>query len=860
VALRIAMLGQYPIDESHIVGGVEAVMVPLLRGLVRFTDLDLHVLTCQSGVNDRLGQTAFGQPLHVLKRYRLGRITFHRRDVVHMQHTLQRLAPDLVHAQGMGIYAAAAVASPYPHIVTAHGIFFREAELATEIALRFRGFLDSILEQYCLTRVKNLISISPYVEDELVTRRGFLGQVYRIENPVDDRFFSVQGQEEQGTVLYAGAVVPRKNLLDLLRAFVIVRERMPRVCLRVAGEIESAPGYVATCRRFIEEQHLTPAVSFLGSLSAEEMANEYAHCSLLALPSRQETAPVAIAEAMAAGRPVVATAMCGVPYMVEEGVSGLLVELGDVSALADALLRVLSDAPLRQRMGTRGREIAEARFRADIVAAQTRQVYLRLQSLKAPPQRGPSPPRCERDAKQLARDGRRRQPDMESRTRMERSPPAGAGRTPEAASQRGPTGSPSKGTFRALLKKLFTARWDTIIRGWYDYNVLRHLRPLSPRQLQVNVTYRCNARCTMCNIWQMPEREEMSLEDFSRMLDDPLFGTIERLTLAGGEPSLRRDLLPLTRLFVQKMPRLNSVTLITNGLAVERILTDSRAMVELCAQRGIHFNASVSLDGVGQVHDEMRNVPGAFARVERCLMGLKQLQTDAWRHEYSQPFWLGASCVITRKNLYGLRELQDWCAERGVDLGFQLVGFHETYVSNVERRGELDFDQADREYLFSFLRELAGLRAPPNFISYYWHDMLKMYRDGRSRQTPCPFAVDSFVLDCYGDLYYCLSERKIGNCACRHEYSLTPQPPPLRYGDAPQQGKSVTPAPGGTSTAGDKRASAGPCSAVYYAPENLAFREQMTRSVCLQCNSGCFVNVGIKKDLKKYLWFLATGR
>jgi glycosyltransferase involved in cell wall biosynthesis len=239
--------------------------------------------------------------------------------------------------------------------------------------------MDGTFERYCLARVKNLISISPYVEDELVGRRGFQGRVYRIENPVDDRFFLARDQEQEATILYAGAVIPRKNLLDLLRALVIVRGEMPQVNLRIAGETESAPTFMATCRQFITEQCLAPVVSFLGSLTAEDMANEYARCTLLALTSRQETAPVAIAEAMAAGRPVMATAICGVPYMVEESVSGLLVEPGDVTALANALLRILSDTSLRQKMGARGREMAEARFRAEVVANQTRQVYLGLQ-------------------------------------------------------------------------------------------------------------------------------------------------------------------------------------------------------------------------------------------------------------------------------------------------------------------------------------------------------------------------------------------------------------------------------------------------------------------------------------------------
>lgn len=407
---------------------------------------------------------------------------------------------------------------------------------------------------------------------------------------------------------------------------------------------------------------------------------------------------------------------------------------------------------------------------------------------------------------------------------------------------------------RSLLGRLRAARWDVLARGVWEYNVLRHFRTLPPRQLQINVTYRCNARCTMCNIWQMEDQPEMDLAQFAQVLEDPLFAGIERLTLAGGEPTLRPGLIPLTELFINKMPRLKSLTLVTNGLAVERVLAHSRALWGLCTQHGLNLNISVSLDGIGKVHDEMRNVPGAFARVEKCLLGLKDLG-DELADTQRASYWFGVGCVITRKNLYHLRELQAWCEERGIEVGFQLVGFHETYVANVEQRGELDFDPADRAYLFQFLKELAADRSPSNLMAYYWDDMLRMYRDGRSRQTPCPFTVDSFVLDAYGDIYYCLSERKIGNCLkglATTEESLPEQP-----------GRDA-----GTDAKGSRTDSrehgvrgAGPCSAIYYDPANLSFRQQMTRSSCLQCNSACFVNVGIKKDLKKYLWFLlARGR
>ena len=375
--MRVAMLGQYPLDESHIVGGVEAVMVPLLRGLARFEDLEVHVVTCLPGVEIQSIRTASGWPLHILKRRRLGRITFHRRDVSSMGRTLRRLAPDLVHAQGIGIYAAAAASSPYPHVATTHGIFSREAEFATGLASRFRGFMDSAFERYCVARMKNLISISPYVEEELARIGGFRGRIYRIDNPVADAYFTVNTEGEEATILYAGRVIPRKDLLTLLRTLVIVRKEIPQVRLRVAGETESAPAYFETCRQFIEEQALGTAVTFLGSLPMEQMVQEYARCAVLALSSKQETAPVAVAEAMAAGRPVVATRVCGVPYMVEDGVSGLLVD-SHVDGLASALVRVLRDRRLRKQMGQHGRELAEERFRVHVVAGKTRQVYLQL--------------------------------------------------------------------------------------------------------------------------------------------------------------------------------------------------------------------------------------------------------------------------------------------------------------------------------------------------------------------------------------------------------------------------------------------------------------------------------------------------
>ncbi|MGC8785904.1 MAG: glycosyltransferase, partial [Anaerolineae bacterium] len=204
--MRVAVLGQYPLCEERIVGGIEAVLVPLLRALSCFNDLELHIVTCQPGVEEKLEMTQAGWPLHLLKRRRFGRLMFHIRDVSSIQRTLRRISPDIVHAHGLGIYAAAAAQSPYAHIVTLHGIIPREAAFVEGTAARLRAFLDSVYARYCLAQVKNLISINPYVEQELVHLGGFRGRIHQIENPVDDIFFTVKGDGEEATILYAGRV------------------------------------------------------------------------------------------------------------------------------------------------------------------------------------------------------------------------------------------------------------------------------------------------------------------------------------------------------------------------------------------------------------------------------------------------------------------------------------------------------------------------------------------------------------------------------------------------------------------------------------------------------------------------------
>ena len=125
------------------------------------------------------------------------------------------------------------------------------------------------------------------------------------------------------------------------------------------------------------EQGLASNVAFLGLLDKEQLLQEYARCSAVVLASRQETMPMAVIEAMAAAKPVVAMRVGGVSELVEDGNSGYTVAPGDVEGMARHILELLDNAPLRRRMGEHARQLAE-RFQLETVAAQYRQLYYQV--------------------------------------------------------------------------------------------------------------------------------------------------------------------------------------------------------------------------------------------------------------------------------------------------------------------------------------------------------------------------------------------------------------------------------------------------------------------------------------------------
>lgn len=371
MTFKLAMVTPYPAKAGIITGGVEGVAYYLTHALREITSIELHILApCglrEPGIEQRDGMTIHWLPVPRLPGF-LSYWTIYRRTV---HRCLSEINPDVTHFQGL---AGWALGYDKPCVLTIHGITERDV-LFTPHAFRYlRHKIVGWVERLGRKKSRDTIVINPYVLEELGGQ--IKGRRWPIENPIMSELFEIKRENGVPRILFAGHISSLKNVDGLIRSFAVVNKLIPQATLHLAGPW-SYPEFHAQCVHEVSELGITHAVRFLGNLDRIALRAELSQASCLALVSHQENAPMVVAEAMAAGVPVVASRLCGLPYMVEEGQSGFLVNPADEDEIAARLIDVLGDEEKGKKMGERGREIALERFHAIAVAEKTLEVYRR---------------------------------------------------------------------------------------------------------------------------------------------------------------------------------------------------------------------------------------------------------------------------------------------------------------------------------------------------------------------------------------------------------------------------------------------------------------------------------------------------
>jgi glycosyltransferase involved in cell wall biosynthesis len=171
---------------------------------------------------------------------------------------------------------------------------------------------------------------------------------------------------------YVGRFVPVKDLDTLVRSFALIAPRMPNAVLLLAGG-----GATRSNLEVLGTQlGVADRMKFVGWI--DDLASLYAAMDVCCLSSINEGTPVALLEAMAAGKPVVATGVGGVVDVIEDGRTGLLVPAKDVEAFAGALMRLAADPVLRQQLGETARPAVGDTFSVERLSDNVDRMYQEL--------------------------------------------------------------------------------------------------------------------------------------------------------------------------------------------------------------------------------------------------------------------------------------------------------------------------------------------------------------------------------------------------------------------------------------------------------------------------------------------------
>jgi glycosyltransferase involved in cell wall biosynthesis len=287
--------------------------------------------------------------------------------------TLVRLVrrADVVHGHsakaGFLVRLAALLAGRRSRCVfTPHGWSFWSASGAT-------GRLYLALERLAARWCRTIITLSADERDAgLAGGVGTRDRYEVIPNGVDLERFAAPAAPVDGRILMVGRFAPPKRHDLVVGAFARLHPDFPAAELWFVGDGDG----LAAAQRLATELGVDGSTRFLGVRGDVPALLAGAACVVLA--SDYEGCPLSVIEAMAAGVPVVATGVGGVPEVVEDGVSGIVSAPGSVDGLADGISTLLADPSAAARMGAAGRAAAAERFSRERMAAETELVYTRI--------------------------------------------------------------------------------------------------------------------------------------------------------------------------------------------------------------------------------------------------------------------------------------------------------------------------------------------------------------------------------------------------------------------------------------------------------------------------------------------------
>ncbi len=340
----------------------------LLQGFADLPEVEVHVLGCTQRPMkspEKLAANIFFHSLHVPKRGWMR--TGYQGCIRAIRQRLKKIRPDIVHGQGTerecGI---SAIFSGYPSVLTIHGNMKAVAQVKKSPPLSFY-WLAARLEAFTIPRVNGVICISNYTR-ELVEAKA--RKTWVVPNAVDASFFQLEPRPiSPPRILCVGNVDERKNQNAFIRAMDAIHHA-GKFELHFLGRVSRDHPYG---REFFELVEARPWCHYDGFVDRAGLRDRLSQASGLVLPSLEDNCPMVVLEAMAAGVPVAAARVGGVPDLVAHGETGLLFDPLDARAMASAMETLLTE--VGSSNAVHAKQIARLRFHPQVIARRHVEIY-----------------------------------------------------------------------------------------------------------------------------------------------------------------------------------------------------------------------------------------------------------------------------------------------------------------------------------------------------------------------------------------------------------------------------------------------------------------------------------------------------
>ncbi|MBZ5855774.1 glycosyltransferase family 4 protein [Flavihumibacter profundi] len=366
-----------PLDTNKIKGGVHSATINLLNGF-KEEKAQVRLLAFTNEVKEVTIRN-FSDTIDI---YFIpeGKMPYHALNYLfacrkHVEKQYRSFQPDIIHFELGGAFLLSSLCriDRKKMVLTVHGIAFGEAKISTTWRRKLMCYYNGYLERLLLP--KHVVQLSEYSNKLFNSWKGGKADTCIIPNAIKADYFQIPpiGQVS-GTILYLGILYDRKNIMLLLYALKKLVENNMAYRLEVVGGYLNEE-YKEQVENYIKENKLEQYIHFNGWLTQPEVIEKLNEIDILVITSKQETLPMAIAEAMAAGRVVVGTDVGGIPEMIDNNENGFVFTEGSESGLYSILASLYKKDDKVKQIGAAAKIKAQNTYFAARVARETLNFY-----------------------------------------------------------------------------------------------------------------------------------------------------------------------------------------------------------------------------------------------------------------------------------------------------------------------------------------------------------------------------------------------------------------------------------------------------------------------------------------------------